>query len=291
MYPSSFEYARAESVEHAIELLGRHGEDARLLAGGASLIPLMKLRFANPEYIVDIGRLGELSGVRREDGTFVVGSLTKHAELERDAELRAALPIVHDAASHIGDMQVRNMGTIGGSLAECDPAGDWAPVMLALDGSVRVKGPDGQRTILARDLFVDAYTTSLGHDEVLTEVLLPAPSGRFGGAHLKIERRAGDFAIANCSVTLTLDESDKCRAIGIGLGGVGLTPLKVVAAEKILRGEELVEARLAEAAEAVANCTESFSDARGSEDYRRHLGGVMFRRALEAARRRASGSC
>src|SRR5215210_606725 len=169
MYPSSFEYNRAESVDHAIELLGQYGEDARLLAGGASLIPLMKLRLANPTHLIDIGRLSDLVGVRRENGSFVVGALTRHVDLERHAELRAALPIAHDAASHIGDTQVRNMGTIGGSLAECDPAGDWAPVLLALDGAVRVRGSQGARTIPAAELFVDAYTTALRPDDVLTE--------------------------------------------------------------------------------------------------------------------------
>jgi aerobic carbon-monoxide dehydrogenase medium subunit len=288
MYPRSFEYARAESLDHAIELLSQHGEDARLLAGGASLIPLMKLRLASPEYIVDIGRLAALTGVRRENGAFAIGALSRHVDLERNAELLSALPIVHDAARQIGDAQVRNMGTIGGSLAECDPAGDWAPVLLALRGSVRVKGPNGERTIRAGELFVDAYTTLLQHDEIITEVVLPVPQGRFGAAHVKIERRAGDFAIANCSVALTLDESSTCQTIGVGLGGVGLVPLSVPAAEDALLGQELTEARVGKSAEALVSCTKSFDDARASEDYRRHLGGVMFRRALEAARRRAS---
>ena len=289
MYPASFEYARAESVEHAIGLLRECGEEARLLAGGASLIPLMKLRLVRPTHVVDISRLRELRGVRRENGSFVVGALTRHVELERRAELRAALPIVHDAASQIGDPQVRNMGTLGGSLAECDPAGDWAPVLLALGGEVRVRGSSGERTISAGELFVDAYTTALAPDEILTEVHLPLPSGRFGAAHLKIERRAGDFAIANCSVALSLDEAGACRSIRIGLGGVGLCPLRVTAAEALLEGQSFTEALLTEASEAIVSSTESYDDARGSEAYRRHLGGVMFRRALDAARRRASG--
>ena len=289
MYPAKFEYARAESLAHAIELLERYGDEAQLLAGGASLIPLMKLRLATPSHLVDIGRLRELSGVRRDDGEVVIGALTRHAELERHAELCAVLPIVHDAASRIGDVQVRNMGTIGGSLAECDPAGDWVPVLLALDGEVRAQGPAGERSIQAGKLFVDAYTTSLAQGEVLTEVRLPIPRRRQGAAHVKIERRAGDYAIASCSVAIALDDAGACRAIAIGLGGVGLFPLRVSAAEELLAGQALSEPLLDEAAEAVRTCTESYGDARGGEDYRRHLGGVMFRRALELARRRATG--
>src|SRR5688500_5663363 len=154
MYPKSFEYARAESVEQAVALLREHGDEARLLAGGASLIPLMKLRLASPTHLIDIGRLEQLRGVRRENGSFRIGSLTRHGELERHAELRSELPSVHDAASQIGDTQVRNVGTIGGSLAECDPAGDWAPVLLALGGEVLVRGTQGDRTIPAGDLFL-----------------------------------------------------------------------------------------------------------------------------------------
>ncbi len=289
MYPKSFEYSRAESVEHAIELLHEYGDEAKLLAGGASLIPLMKFRLASPTHLVDIGPLGSLAGVQRQDGAFIIGPLTRHVELERHPELRDSLPIVHDAASHIGDAQVRNMGTIGGGIAQCDPAGDWPPVLLALDSSVRVKGRGGERTIPASELFLDAYTTALQHDEVITEVHLPAPGARFGAAHLKLERRAGDFPIANCSVAVTLDQAGRCEWVRIGLGGVGLCPTRVPAAEALLAGQELSEPLLAEAIDALVSGIEAFGDVRASEEYRRHMGGVMFRRALEVARRRAQG--
>ena len=288
MYPKAFDYLRATSVEHAIVLLVEHGEEARLLAGGASLIPLMKLRLANPSHVIDVARLPGLAEVRREDGTFVVGALTRHAELERNAELGVALPIVHDAAAHIGDAQVRNMGTIGGSIAECDPAGDWPPVLLALDGAVRARGPRGERTIPASELFLDAYTTALEHDELLTEVLLPVPQARFGSAHLKLERRAGDFAIANCSVSVSM-EGGRCATIRIGLGGVGACPLRVPTAEALLTGQLPNDELLDRAAHAVTEATDSFDDARGSAGYRRHVGGVLFRRAFELARQRAGG--
>ena len=284
MYPKAFEYLRARSVEQAIELLVEHGEDARLLAGGASLIPLMKLRLANPAYVIDIARVPGLSGVRIENGAFVVGALTRHVAMERHAELTAALPVVHDAAAHIGDTQVRHMGTIGGGIAECDPAGDWPPVLLALDGTVRTRGPRGERTIRASELFVDAYTTALAPDEILTEVMLPIQPA---AAHVKLERRAGDFAIANCSVALTLD-GERCSSVRIGLGGVGACPVRVPAAEALLEGEQPGEERLAAAQQVVVDATESFDDARGSADYRRHVGGVVFRRAFDLARQRAS---
>src|SRR5919206_4335702 len=205
MYPKSFAYVRAESVAHAVDLLREYGDDARLLAGGASLIPLMKLRLANPSVLIDLARVPGLRGVRRVDGHLSIGALTRHVDLERSPDVP---PSMHDAAAHIGDAQVRNMGTLGGGIAECDPAGDWPPVLLALDGAVRVVGPAGSREIAARDLFLEAYTTALGPDEVLTEVVVPVDP-RLGSAHLKLERRAGDFAIANCSVAVRL-ESGRC---------------------------------------------------------------------------------
>lgn len=289
MYPSAFEYVRAESLDHAVSLLHQYGDDARLLAGGASLVPMMKLRLANPAVVIDIGRLVELQGIQWQNGTVVLGALTRHAEAEQHADLRRVLPIVYDAASHIADVQVRNMGTVGGSLAEADPAGDWAPVVLALNGSIRCIGPDGARTIPAADLFVEAYTTALKSDEIITHVYLPVPGPRSGGAHLKLERRAGDFAIANVSVQLTLDDSGVCQTIGVGLGGVGLVPVKVRAAEDLLRGSRLTPDLVEEAASLVSRCTEGFTDVRGTAEYRQAVAGVLFRRALEVARRRALG--
>jgi aerobic carbon-monoxide dehydrogenase medium subunit len=289
VYPRAFHYVRATSVEHAVELLRGYGDEARLLAGGASLIPLMKLRLAAPTVLVDIGRLGELDGLAWRDGSLTIGALTRHADVADDAGLAGALPLLHDVAAGIGDTQVRNMGTIGGALAEADPAGDWAPALLALEGSVRVGGPDGERRIAATDLFVDAYTTALAPDEVLLDATFPRLAPRAGSAHLKFEVRAGDFAVANCSVAVTLDDAERCATIGIGLGGVGLRPERVAAAEAILRGQAPTPALVAAAAEAVTNCTESFDDVRGSAAYRQQLGGVLFERALALALRRARG--
>ncbi len=289
MYPAAFHYARAASVEHAVALLREYGDEARLLAGGASLIPLMKLRLAAPTVLVDIGRLGELDGLAWRDGTLTIGALTRHADVAEDAAVAEALPLLHDVARGIGDTQVRNMGTVGGALAEADPAGDWGPALLALEGSVRVVGPEGERRIAAADLFLDAYTTALAPDEVLLDAAFPVPGPRAGSAHLKFEVRAGDFAVANCAVAVTLDDADRCATIGIGLGGVGLRPERVTAAGALLRGQMPTPALVAAAAQAVMGCTESFDDVRGSAAYRQQLGGVLFERALALALRRARG--
>ena len=289
MYPRSFHYVRATSVEHAVAVLREYGDDARLLAGGASLIPLMKLRLAAPTVVVDIGRLDALDGMAWRDGYLAIGALTRHADVADDPAVARAVPLLHDVAAGVGDTQVRNVGTVGGSLAEADPAGDWGPALLALDGSVRVVGPAGERRLAASELFVDAYTTALAPDEVLVEAAFPVPGPRGGGAHLKFEVRAGDFAVANCSVAATLDDAGRCATIGIGLGGVGLRPERVTAAEALLQGQAPTPALIAEAAQAVSRCTDSFDDVRGSAAYRQQLGAVLFERALALALRRARG--
>jgi carbon-monoxide dehydrogenase medium subunit len=288
VYPRAFQYVRAASVEHAVALLREYGDEARPLAGGASLIPLMKLRLAAPAVVVDIGRLTALEGITRRDGDLAIGALTRHADVEDDPAA-GALPLLHDVAACIGDTQVRNVGTVGGALAEADPAGDWGPALLAAGGSVRAVGPTGDRLIPADELFVDAYTTALAPDELLTEARFPLPGPRSGSAHLKFEVRAGDFAVANCAVAVTLDSADRCAAVGIGLGGVGLRPERVTAAEAVLRGQAPTPDRVAAAAAAVRTCTESFDDVRGSAAYRQHLGAALFERALALALARAAG--
>jgi len=287
VYPRAFHYVRATSVEQAVALLSEYGDEARPLAGGASLIPLMKLRLAAPTVLVDVGRLDALAGILRHDGHLTIGAVTHHVDVEDDAAAAAALPLLRDVAAGIGDAQVRNMGTIGGALAEADPAGDWGPALLAVGGSVRAVGPRGERLIPADAFFLDAYTTALAPDELLAEARFPLPGPRSGSAHLKFEVRAGDFAVANCSVAVTLDDAGHCAAIGVGLGGVGLRPEQVTAAEGLLRGQVPTPALVAAAAEAVRTCTDSFDDVRGSAAYRQHLGAVLFERALALALKRA----
>src|SRR5262245_34972257 len=195
MYPTSFEYVAPRSVGEAIELVTRHGEDAKLLAGGQSLVPMMKLRVARPKYLIDIHRIADLSYIREEVGQIRVGAMTRHVEIEESPLLREKNPILSEAASKIGDAQVRNRGTIGGGLVEADPAGDYGPVVLALNVELKCVGPKGERIIATQDFFTFAYTTALEGDEILTEVRLPVPDRNSAGVYAKLERAAGEFAL------------------------------------------------------------------------------------------------
>jgi carbon-monoxide dehydrogenase medium subunit len=287
MYPNVFDYFRPESLAEAVALLGQYGEDARPLAGGQSLIPLMKLRVANPTVLVDLNRLPGLGYVERRNGTLALGALARHADVEAAADVRAALPIMLDAARVVGDAQVRNLGTVAGALAEADPGGDWGPVLLALNGEVQCQGPRGERTIAAADLFTDYFTTALAPDELIAEVRVPAPAAISSGAYLKLERRAGDFAVVGAAVQLTLGADGICQEIGIGLSGAGATPIKPAAAEAALRGTSLDESALAEAVRLMDAAIDPWTDRRAPAEYRRAMVGVYFRRALTLARERA----
>jgi carbon-monoxide dehydrogenase medium subunit len=290
MYPRPFEYFAARTLEEAVSLLSRHGEDARVLAGGQSLLPLMKLRMSGPRYLIDINGVADLAGIREEAGMMVFGALTRHVAIEESAAVRARLPMMHDAASVIGDVQVRNWGTIGGALAHADPAGDWSPTLLALNGSVTCVGPQGTRTVGVEELEVSAYATSLAADEVLTEVRVPLPPAGSGGAYVKFERKAGDFAVASVAVQVTLDGDGTCRSVGVGLGAVGLTAVRAHDVEASLVGHAATDdARLRRAVAAVEALADCAADTKGSVAYKRQLVGVLFRRAFEAAVRRARG--
>jgi carbon-monoxide dehydrogenase medium subunit len=289
MYPRPFEYFAPHTVEEAVSLLARHGEDARVLAGGMSLLPLMKLRLSAPRFLIDIKRVSGLSGIRAQDGRLVFGALTRHVEIEESSTVKARLPIMAEAAASIGDVQVRNWGTIGGALAHADPAGDWSPTLLALDGRVTCVGPRGERTLSVEELETGAYTTSLAADEIVTEVIVPLPAPSSGGAYVKFERKAGDFAVASAAVQVTLDQSGACQTVGVGLGAVGLTAIRPHAAESLLTGRQPTDGLVKEAAEAVRAATECFEDTRGTVEYKRHLIGVLFARAFDAAVRRARG--
>ncbi len=289
MYPAPFEYARAESVAHALELLAQYGEEARPLAGGMSLIPLMKLRLARPQVVVDIGRLPDLDSIQEDDGVLRIGALTRHVQVADSPLVRERLPLVHDAACGIGDVQVRNLGTIGGALAHADPAGDWGPVLLALNGRLRCQGSTGERWVEARELVADAYTTVLEPGELITQVELPLPANGGSGAYVKLERRAGDFAVASVAVQLSQDDAGVCKEVGIGLGAVGATPLKATAAEDTLRGRALTADAVEEAAEQVYQAAEPMADTRGPEEYKRAVVRALFKRALDIAVRRHGG--
>lgn len=289
MYPRSFEYTVANSVDEACALLAQHGDNARVLAGGQSLIPLMKLRLASPDYIIDIGNIAGLDGITEHGGELRIGALATHSAVLDHQTVRQRWPLIADAVGVIADPQVRNWGTVGGALAEADPAGDWGAVALALNARVRCFSPRGERFIDAESLFVDAYTTKLAGDELIVEVIFPAPKQAPAGAYLKLERRAGDFAVISIGVQLALSERDVCEDARIALAAGGLTPILARRANEFLAGKQLSATAIDEAAQLVAASTQPLADIRGSEAYKRAAAAELFRDALDLARRRFHG--
>ncbi|HEX6533116.1 MAG TPA: xanthine dehydrogenase family protein subunit M [Gemmatimonadaceae bacterium] len=286
MYPAPFEYHRPASVEEAVALLGAHG-DAKLLAGGHSLIPLLKLRFAQPAHLIDVRRIPGLAGIGERDGAIVIGAATTHAALARSELLARVLPIVPEAASQIGDAQVRNMGTIGGSLAHGDPAADLPAVMLATDAELTAVGPHGPRTIPADAFFVDLLTTALEPTEVLTRVRIPLPASATGGAYEKYPHPASRYALVGVAVMLTVSGGTIARA-RVAITGVGARATREGAVERALTGERPSDALFASAAEHVAEGVELRSDVHGSAEWRRGLAVAYTRRALTRAAARAA---
>jgi carbon-monoxide dehydrogenase medium subunit len=287
MYPRSFHYHRAGSLKEATEMLSQLGDESKLLAGGQSLIPLMKFRFANPQHLVDLNFVPGTSYIKQEDGVLRFGALTRHAEIERSSEV-SSIPIIHDCAAGIADVQVRNRGTIGGSLAEADPSGDWATVLLTLSSEVRCLGPQGERTIALDDFIKDAYTTALAHDELVTEVSVKRTPKGSGGAYIAFKRSAPVYPTASAAVQLTID-GDICRDAAIVLGCVGLTAIRAREAEQALRGQQLAGKAVAAAMEAAEAVVDPQPDMRGSSDYKRSLIGALVKRAIDVAMRRARG--
>jgi aerobic carbon-monoxide dehydrogenase medium subunit len=271
----------------ASTMLGQLGDDAKLLAGGQSLIPLMKLRFANPAHLVDLNFVPGTSYVKEESGALRLGPLTRHAEIESSA-LASTIPILHDCAAGIADLQVRNRGTIGGSLAEADPSGDWATVLMTLSSQVRCLGPQSERMIPMSDFIEDAYTTALAHDEVVSEVLVKVPPKGSGGAYLAFKRCAPVYPSASAGVQLTIEE-EACKQATIVLGCVGLTPVRATNAEQALQNKEITEQTITSAMEAARCSADPQSDMRGSADFKRGLIAALVKRAIQVARRRAGG--
>lgn len=282
MLPAPFEYHRPASLEEALELLAEHGEDAKVLAGGQSLIPLMKLRFAAPARLIDINRLPGLDGIDEVDGSLRIGALVRHNQLAASEVIRQRYPTIAAAAPMISDPLVRNLGTIGGSLAHADPSGDLGSVMLALGATVMVRSTAGEREIGAADLAEGPFQSSLAPNELLTEIRVPSPPPRSGGTYLKLERKVGDFATVAAAIFLTLDDGAIGRA-GIGLTSVGLTNLKAEAAEAALAGASPGDEAFAEAGRLAAEAAQPATDVRGSAEYKRHVVDVYVRRGLAAA--------
>lgn len=268
-------------------MLGQIGDDAKLLAGGQSLIPLMKLRFANPRHLVDLNFIAGTSYIREDSGTLRIGALTRHAEMENSAVV-ARIPILHDCASGIADVQVRNRGTIGGSIAEADPSGDWATVLQTLPTEVRCLGSKGERTIKLGDFIKDAYTTDLAHDELVTEINVRAPGKGSGGAYLAFKRSAPVYPTASVAVQLTM-EGDACHDAAVSLGCVGLTAVNAKEAAAALRGKRIDDRAIASAMDAAHAAADPQPDMRGSAEYKRALVSALLKRAIDVAVRRARG--
>ncbi|MGZ4810091.1 MAG: FAD binding domain-containing protein [Thermoanaerobaculia bacterium] len=288
MIPASFEYSSPKSLAEAIALLQKLGSGAKILAGGQSLIPLMKLRLAAPAHLVDINGIRDLAYIRESDGYLTIGAMTREADLDSSELLRKKYPIIADTAGVIGDPLVRNMATVGGNLAHADPANDHPATMLALGTEVVAVGPKGSRKIPLTSFFTGLFTTWLQPDEILTELRIPAPPPRSGGAYLKVERKVGDFATAAVAAQVTLDGNNIVRA-GIGLTNVGQMPIKATRAEKALQGKPADDKNIEEAARIAATEAEPSDDLRGSADYKRNLVRVLTARALRLAVSRAKG--
>jgi carbon-monoxide dehydrogenase medium subunit len=276
--PAAFDYEAPDSLDEVVRMLHENGEDAKIIAGGHSLLPLMKLRLAAPTLLVDLRNIPGLHGIQRENGNWRIGTLTRHADLQDAPELGLASV----AAGQIADQQVRNRGTIGGSLAHGDPASDLPAVLLALEGQVSAQGPDGLRQIAAADLFQDYLTTSLAHDEVLTEVHLPVADG-WGHGYQKFTRRAEDWSMVGVCAVVKKADDGSCEDVRVGMANMGSTPLRASATEEALRGQALDASSIAAAAEQAAEGTEPPGDLNATPDYKRHLARVLTRRALEAA--------
>jgi len=289
MYPPSFEYVRPETISEAVALLGQHGDEAKILSGGQSLIPMMKLRVARPSWLIDIGRVPGLAHISEDGGHLKIGALVREADLETSDLIRSKFPLIHDTAGVIADPLVRNLATVGGNLAHGDPANDHPATMLALGAKLVATGPRGAREIPIADFFVSIFTTALEQNEILTEIRIPTPPPRSGGAYFKLERKVGDFATAAVAVQLTLNPDGTCKTAGIGLTNAGPTPVKATKAEDFLRGRKLDEAAMNQAAQLAADAAQPSSDLRGPAEFKKGLVKEFTKRGLRKAMERAGG--
>jgi carbon-monoxide dehydrogenase medium subunit len=289
MKPAAFEYVRADSLDEALDALARHGDEAKLLAGGQSLVPMMNLRLARPAVVVDVNRLG-LDRIRLVDGGLSVGALTRHAELLADREVARAAPVIPDTLRHIGHPTIRRRGSVGGSIAHADPVAELPALLLLLDGAVTVRSTGGERRIAAADLFQGAFTTGLEPNEIIVEIAFTIPRLRWGAGFVEIAERSGDFAIAAAGVSLTLGEDGRVDDARVVLSGAGGTPLRARAAETMLAGEAVTPALAEAAGHAAVDGVDCHGDLRASAGYRRHLLTVLAADAVKTAGARAGGA-
>lgn len=276
-------------MSQAVDLLRKNGERAKVLAGGQSLIPLLKLRLASPEILVDIGRIPGLASIQEGAGGLRIGALARHRDFEHASVIRERYPLLADVPKVLGDPEVRNLGTIGGALAHADPAGDWGTALLAFDAALVADGPKGKRTVPVDAFFQDVFSTALDPAEILTEIRIPKAGPRSGGAFKKLKRKTGDFAIVSVAAQLQLDATGAISAVRIGLGAVGPTPLRAKRAEAALLGKKPGDAAFNEAGKLAAQESHPSSDLHGSESYKRAMVQVLTKRALQTAVERAEG--
>jgi carbon-monoxide dehydrogenase medium subunit len=288
MFPASFGYVAARSVEEAIKLLAQHGEGGKLLAGGHSLIPAMKLRLAAPRTLIDLGTVPGLRGVRIDGGTLAIGALTVHADVAGAELVRKHLAGLSDAASVIGDVQVRNRGTIGGSVAHADPGADFPVILTALNASFILQDASGNRTVAAENFFVDFYTTALAPNEILTEIRVPLPTAGTGTAYVKLPHPASGYVVVSAGAAITREPSGSCASARVVLGGMDSGPIRAQATETELQGKPLTADVIRAAAAKAAENTDPADDTYASADYKRHVVTVYARRAIEAAVKRAT---
>lgn len=288
MIPGSFEYHAPSNLDEAIKLLGKYSDQAKVLAGGHSLLPMMKLRFAEPEHLIDINRISELKGIREEKGTIRIGAMTTENELIASELLRQKCPLIPDAARWIADPQVRNCGTIGGDIAHGDPGNDHPAIMLAVEASFVLRGPKGERVVPADGFFLGTYQTQLESNEILAEIRVPVVPANTGYAYCKLKRKTGDFATAAAAVQLQLD-GKKCKKATIALTNLGPTALMAKEAAAALVGNEVDDAHIEQAAQKAMAICDPAEDLRGDREYKIHMAGEMTRRAISLALYRAWG--
>ena len=289
MIPASFDYHAPKTLSEAVGLLERYRDEAKVLSGGQSLLPLLKLRLAQVSHVVDIGRVPGLEYIKEEKGFLKIGGRTRESTLERSELIRGKYPILADTTAVIADPLVRNLATVGGNLAHGDPANDHPATMLALGAEVVATGPKGERTIPIEKFFTGLFTTALAPDEILTEIKIPIPPPRSGGAYLKLERKVGDFATAASAAQLTLGKNGEVERVGLALTNAGPKPVKATRAEQYLQGKQPDDEAIAEAARLASQDCDPTADRRGSVEYKREMARVLSARALKKAAQRAGG--
>ena len=280
VFPKAFDYFAPRSLAEALSLVERYGDDARLLAGGQSVIPLMKLRFLDPAYLIDLKWVPDLKGIELRDREICCGAMTRHCDMERSKDISRNIPLLHQAATEIADVQVRNRGTLGGALCQADPAGDWAVTALALGARMRCTSQSGDRVISAGAFFKDTFTPAIDSREILVDVRFPIPPAGSKGVYIKIRKRAGDFAIASAAVQITCDANGRCANVGVGLGGVGSTPVLPNQVVDYLTGRTLTAKAIEQACDLLEKQIDPIEDIRGSVAYKRRLARVVLERAL-----------